>query len=177
MQNVGESIRNTDLFLTGSANRYVSGKCFKNYLWASLAHFSLVADVFALGAVIAIEAWFVCPLHARLFDCSFHCLDSEGPRIAYRGGRIDATGPNNPGVPEPQQTLEEHTAAIARQGFTPEEMTGLVACGHTFSGVQRQFFPDVVPPVDNDTEADVDATFDTTPFNFNSDVWVHLLHL
>jgi hypothetical protein len=53
---------------------------------------------------------------------------SGGPRIAYRGGRVDATGPGPVGVPEPHQSLDEHVASFARQGFTLEEMIGLVAC-------------------------------------------------
>jgi hypothetical protein len=41
---------------------------------------------------------------------------------------VDATGPGAPGVPEPHQSLDKHVANFARQGFTPEEMIGLVAC-------------------------------------------------
>jgi hypothetical protein len=55
-------------------------------------------------------------------------LASGGQRIAYRGGRVDATEPGAYGTPEAHQSLEEHTAIFARQGFTQEEMIGLVAC-------------------------------------------------
>jgi hypothetical protein len=54
---------------------------------------------------------------------------SNGPEIAFRGGRVDAVEPNKPGVPEPQQDLDSHIASFARQGFTKTEMIGLVACG------------------------------------------------
>ncbi|KAJ7613376.1 heme peroxidase, partial [Roridomyces roridus] len=49
---------------------------------------------------------------------------SGGPEIAFRGGRIDAGEPNAPGVPQPQEDLETHIAAFARQGFTSTEMIG-----------------------------------------------------
>jgi len=54
---------------------------------------------------------------------------SGGPILKFRGGRVDALSPNNPGVPEPQQSIDEHVASFAKQGFTPTEMIGLVACG------------------------------------------------
>jgi hypothetical protein len=62
----------------------------------------------------------------------FDWFDSGGPEIAFRGGRIDAGEPNIPGVPEPQQDLDSHIAAFARQGFTQTEMIKLVACGYVF---------------------------------------------
>jgi hypothetical protein len=66
---------------------------------------------------------------------------SGGPRIAYRGGRVDATGPNAPGVPEPHQPLEVHVDKFARQGFTSEEMIGLVACElHNVINPMRSLF-------------------------------------
>jgi hypothetical protein len=71
----------------------------------------------------------------EVFHCSISWLKpvaSGGPEIAFRGGRVDATGPNSPGVPEPQQDLDEHIASFARQGFTQNEMIGLVACGYVF---------------------------------------------
>jgi hypothetical protein len=49
-------------------------------------------------------------------------VSSGGDYIAFRGGRIDATQAGPPGVPEPQDTLAQHTADFARQGFTPQEM-------------------------------------------------------
>jgi hypothetical protein len=58
---------------------------------------------------------------------------SGGPEIAFRGGRVDATEPNAPGVPQPQESLDSHIASFARQGFTQTEMIGLVACGFVLS--------------------------------------------
>ena len=91
---------------------------------------------------------------------------SGGPQVPFRGGRIDATGPNDPGVPEPQQDLANHTAAFKRQGFNPTEMITLVACGHSFGGVQHSAFPDTVPL--DDGLADESQTFDSTPFTFDN---------
>jgi hypothetical protein len=98
---------------------------------------------------------------------------------------VDALVPNSPGVPEPHQSLDEHVANFARQGFTSEEMIGLIACmlrtmllnvthlilfigGHSFGGVERQFFPEIVPSPSNETDENFDATFDTAPFGFDN---------
>ncbi|KAJ7229489.1 heme peroxidase [Mycena rebaudengoi] len=89
-----------------------------------------VADAFAIGAIMAIE------------NCG-------GLDIAFRGGRVEAAVVNSPGVPEPEQDLDSHIASFSRQRFTPTEMIGLVACGHTFGGVQRDPFPDIVPEVND----------------------------
>jgi hypothetical protein len=51
------------------------------------------------------------------------------------------------------------------------DLLQLVACGHSFGGVQHQFFPTIVPPSANDTAADFDATFDSTPFHFDNNVY------
>ncbi|KAJ7280746.1 heme peroxidase [Mycena rebaudengoi] len=110
------------------------------------------ADNLAIALVVAIET-------------------CNGPQIAFRGGRVDAVVPNNPGVPEPQQDLESHIASFARQGFTKTEMIGLVACGHSFGGVQHEQFPDIVPDL-NDPENNLlsVAHFDTTNTNFDNNV-------
>jgi hypothetical protein len=63
-------------------------------------------------------------------------IESKGPEIKFRGGRIDATEANKPGVPEPQQDLDAHIASFARQGFTQTEMIGLVACGCVSSSLK-----------------------------------------
>ncbi|KAF8126229.1 heme peroxidase [Mycena galopus ATCC 62051] len=95
---------------------------------------------------------------------------SGGPEITFRGGRVDATVANAPGVPEPQQDLDSHIASFARQGFTQTEMIGLVACGHTFGGVQHIPFPDIVNVLnDSDNTLDV-AHFDSTFFTFDNNV-------
>ncbi|KAF7351702.1 Peroxidase [Mycena sanguinolenta] len=111
-----------------------------------------MADSIALLAVTAIE------------NCG-------GPQIAFRGGRLDAAQANAPGVPEPEQDLATHIASFARQGFTQTEMIGLVACGHTFGGVQQSFFPDIVPTEPTDpTDTENVAHFDTTYFTFDNNV-------
>ncbi|KAJ6476619.1 putative L-ascorbate oxidase [Mycena vulgaris] len=110
-----------------------------------------VADALALGAITAIES------------CG-------GPEIAFRGGRIDAASPNAPGVPQPQQDLKSHIASFARQGFTQEEMIGLVACGHTFGGVQHAPFPDIVPELDDPNNTESVSHFDSTFIGFDNNV-------
>ncbi|KAF7341539.1 Peroxidase [Mycena venus] len=110
-----------------------------------------IADALAVGAILAIE------------NCG-------GPEIAFRGGRVDAVEPNLPGVPQPQQDLDSHIASFARQGFTQTEMIGLVACGHTFGGVQHDFFPDIVPELNDPSDTDSVAHFDTTNTQFDNKI-------
>ncbi|KAF7362149.1 Peroxidase [Mycena venus] len=110
-----------------------------------------IADTIALAAVMAFE------------NCG-------GPEISYRGGRVDADGPNTPGVPEPQDSLDSHIAAFARQGFTQTEMISLVACGHSFGGVQHSLFPDVVPDLNDTTNRLSVQHFDSTFVTFDNKV-------
>ncbi|KAF7351670.1 Peroxidase [Mycena sanguinolenta] len=110
-----------------------------------------MADSIALGALIAIES------------CG-------GPEIAFRGGRIDAGEVNNPGVPMPQESLLEHTQIFERQGFTPTEMIGLVACGHTFGGVQSSFFPDIANPLNDANDTEDVSHFDSTFVGFDNNI-------
>ncbi|KAF7340537.1 Peroxidase [Mycena sanguinolenta] len=109
------------------------------------------ADAIALAALLAIE------------NCG-------GPEIAFRGGRLDAAEPNAPGVPEPEQDLDSHIAAFARQGFTQTEMIGLVACGHTFGGVQHDPFPDIVNVLNDTTDTEDVAHFDSTFLTFDNNI-------
>ncbi|KAJ4486568.1 heme peroxidase [Lentinula edodes] len=109
---------------------------FRNFVAG--APFLGTADTIALGAIFA------------LAGCG-------GPVIPFSAGRVDATEAGPETVPEPQQDLASHTEAFRRQGFTPTEMIGLVACGHTLGGVRQVDFPLVV----TDTE-DFLQTFDTT---------------
>ncbi|KAF7375663.1 Peroxidase [Mycena sanguinolenta] len=108
-----------------------------------------MADSLALGTIIAIE------------NCG-------GPEIAFRGGRIDAGGPNTPGVPQPQDDLDSHITDFARQGFTQTEMIGLVACGHTFGGVQQAPFPNIVPVLNDPNNTQSVTHFDSTSVNFDN---------
>ncbi|KAJ7736874.1 putative L-ascorbate oxidase [Mycena metata] len=130
------------------------GDGFQNTLAALLGlstRYISIADVLAAGTIIAFE------------NCG-------GPEIAFRGGRVDASEPNAPGVPEPQQDLESHTAAFARQGFTQTEMIGLVACGHTFGGVQQALFPQIVPVLNDTNNAQSVSHFDSTFVTFDNNV-------
>ncbi|KAF8188883.1 heme peroxidase [Mycena galopus ATCC 62051] len=130
------------------------GDGFSNTLGVVLAvtgRYVSNADAIALGLVIAVE------------NCG-------GPEIAFRGGRIDSKVPNNPGVPQPQEDLDTHIAEFARQGFTQTEMIGLVACGHTFGGVQHSFFPDIVNVITDPTDTDSVAHFDTTFVTFDNNI-------
>ncbi|PPQ66407.1 hypothetical protein CVT26_011276 [Gymnopilus dilepis] len=95
---------------------------------------------------------------------------SGGPEIAFRGGRVDAAEPNAPGVPQPQQDLPAHIAAFARQGFTQKEMISLVACGHTFGGVQHEFFPDIVPQLNDPNNTESVMHFDSTFVTFDNNL-------
>ncbi|KAH7092728.1 heme peroxidase [Auriculariales sp. MPI-PUGE-AT-0066] len=117
----------------------------------SLTSNALVGDGIALGAVLAME------------NCG-------GPEIPYRHGRVDAKSSNNPGVPEPQQPLSSHIRSFARSGFSKEEMIGLVACGHTFGGVQNKIFPQIVPPLNDPTNNESTHFFDASGFKFDNAV-------
>ncbi|KAH8101425.1 heme peroxidase [Cristinia sonorae] len=121
------------------------------FITPGLNRYFSVADGIAMAAVVAIEM------------CG-------GPAIPFRGGRIDALKPNDPGVPEPQQSIEEHISNFARQGFTQEEMISLVACGHTFGGVQHTAFPDIAPPSNDANNTSGNAPFDSTFVEFDNKI-------
>ncbi|KAF8180537.1 heme peroxidase [Mycena galopus ATCC 62051] len=97
-------------------------------------------------------------------------ISSGGPEIEFRGGRVDAVEPNAPGVPLPQQSLEDHIAAFSRQGFTSTEMIQLVACGHTFGGVQHDAFPTIVPELNDTNDTESVAHFDSTFIHFDNNI-------
>ncbi|KAJ7734099.1 heme peroxidase [Mycena metata] len=109
-----------------------------------------IADALVIGTIIAIE------------NCG-------GPEITFRG-RVDAGEANAPGVPQPQDDISTHIADFARQGFSQTEMIGLVACGHTFGGVQHVPFPDIVPVLNDTTNTESVGHFDTTPVTFDNNV-------
>ena len=89
---------------------------------------SSMSDLIAMAALFAVEA----------------CSDGKIV-IPYRGGRIDAGKAGPTGVPKPEEDLKSHTDNFKKQGFTMEEMIGLVACGHTLGGVHGVDFPEIVP--------------------------------
>ncbi|KAJ6497776.1 heme peroxidase [Mycena sanguinolenta] len=122
-----------------------------NVVFAHANRYVSFADTIALAALMAFE------------NCG-------GPEIAFRGGRVDATEPNAPGVPQPQDSLDAHIADFSRQGFTQAEMIGLVACGHSFGGVQHAAFPTIVPEQDDPTDTQSVQHFDTTFANFDNNV-------
>ncbi|KAH7311247.1 heme peroxidase [Stachybotrys elegans] len=107
-----------------------------------------MADLIALGAQMSLAS----------------CSDGN-MQIPYRAGRIDATEAGPPGVPEPQQDLDSHTASFKKQGFNVTEMIGLVACGHSIGGVHGVDFPDIV---DHDLEGDERQDFDQTVAHFDN---------
>ncbi|KAJ7144386.1 heme peroxidase [Mycena epipterygia] len=82
---------------------------------------------------------------------------------------------NVPGVPQPQQDLQSHIDSFARQGFTQTEMISLVACGHTFGGVQHAAFPDIVPELNDPTSTLSVAHFDTTFVHFDNNVAIEYI--
>jgi hypothetical protein len=104
---------------------------------------------------------------------------------------VDATEANLPGVPQPEQTLDSHIATFARQGFTQDEMIGLVACGwviyllepptnpfscrHTFGGVQHDAFPNIVPELNDPSDTESVAHFDSTNTHFDNNMCVAVL--
>ncbi|KAF7347937.1 Peroxidase [Mycena venus] len=101
------------------------------------------SDIIAMGVVLA-------------------TVECGGPVIPYRGGRVDAKVAGPPGVPTPDQPLEDFIETFRKQGFTQEEMIGLVACGHTLGGVHNPDFPTLVPPGDIPFEDNI-KLFDGTP--------------
>ncbi|KAJ6528142.1 heme peroxidase [Mycena capillaripes] len=66
-----------------------------------------------------------------------------GPEIAFRGGRIDAVESNAP---------------------------GLVACRHTFGGVQHDPFPDIVGELNDPNSTEDVAHFDSTFVTFDNNI-------
>ncbi|KAL6861941.1 heme peroxidase [Trichoderma novae-zelandiae] len=120
-------------------------------LIAFLTPRSSMADLIALGALFAANG------------CSNGSVE-----IPFRAGRVDATGPGATGVPRPEQPLDEHISSFKKQGFTPQEMIGLVACGHTLGGVHGVDFPEIVDVVNDPATDDNTQTFDTTNTGFSA---------
>ena len=95
---------------------------------------------------------------------------SGGPEVPFRGGRVDARRAGPAGVPQPQEALDSHVASFKRQGFNASEMIALIACGHTFGGVQHAPFPDIVPEMNDPNNTQSSAHFDSTFTHFDNNV-------
>ncbi|EEB89476.1 hypothetical protein MPER_12419 [Moniliophthora perniciosa FA553] len=108
---------------------------------------SSMADLVALGVYTAVR------------ECG-------GPVVKFRAGRIDAKGPGEAGVPEPQTDLEETTRRFEKAGFNVEDMIAMVACGHTIGGVHGNDFPEITG---NNSEESF-PKFDSTNAGFDSQV-------
>ncbi|KAH7241982.1 heme peroxidase [Fusarium tricinctum] len=67
----------------------------------------------------------------------------RGPQVPFRAGRVDAYKAGPSGVPEPSTNMKDTFAAFTKAGFTKEDMTAMVACGHAIGGVHSEDFPDV----------------------------------
>ncbi|KAK7039865.1 heme peroxidase, partial [Favolaschia claudopus] len=139
---------------TRTGARFIPGDGFNNtltFLIATASRYISFADSLALATVIAVE------------NCG-------GPEIPFRWNRTDAAAPNSPGVPEPQEALDAHIGAFARQGFNKEEMIGLVACGHAFGGVEHEPFPQIVPEMNDPENTHSVHPFDSTFVTFDNTV-------
>ena len=94
-----------------------------------------------------------------------------GPRIPYRGGRVDATGPGPSGVPAPDTDLQTTLSFFANAGFSQADSIKLTACGHTLGSVHHGGFPTVM---DNSTVSPNNTQgaghLDTTNAGFDIDV-------
>ena len=104
-------------------------------------------------------------VHLAAAGCSEGKLD-----IPFRGGRIDAHEAGRLGVPEPQQSLDEHTEIFRKQGFNQTEMIGLVACGHSVGGVHGDVFPEIVPDLNDPRNEASQQAFDDSPIVFDNHV-------
>ncbi|RGP73597.1 hypothetical protein FSPOR_1973 [Fusarium sporotrichioides] len=108
------------------------------------------ADLIALGTVVATKG------------CT-------GPDVPFRAGRIDAGKPGPSGVPEPSTNLKETFAAFQKAGFTKEDMTAMVACGHALGGVHSVDFPDVTG-IKADPNNDTSVPFQKDVSSFHNGV-------
>ncbi|KAF8175885.1 hypothetical protein K438DRAFT_1979397 [Mycena galopus ATCC 62051] len=148
---IGDAFSNTMNTVPLLLCRYISSNPLSPLFTSTIVHLDHlrpVTDSIALLATVAVENWYAEPL--RTWSVLELQLECGGPEIALRGGRADAAVANAPG------------------GFTPTEMIGRVACGHTFGGVQRSFFPDIVNVLNDTGDTDDVAHFHTTYFTFDN---------
>lgn len=118
-----------------------------NFLGAFYNSMASMADLIALGAIVAIQS------------CG-------GPALPFRGGRIDAIEAGPPGVPGPTESTQLIQERFANSGFNVSDMISMVACGHSLGGVHGEDFPDVT----SDTSASNRVTFETTPSQFDNKI-------
>ncbi|KAM0541426.1 hypothetical protein ACHAPJ_013244 [Fusarium lateritium] len=113
------------------------------------------SDLTALGVVVAAGA------------CG-------GPKIPFRAGRVDAYKAGPSGVPEPATNLKDTFAAFTKAGFTKQDMTALVACGHALGGVHSVDFPDVTG-IKADPNNDTSVPFQKDVSSFHNGVVTEFL--
>ncbi|KAG7096544.1 hypothetical protein E1B28_003968 [Marasmius oreades] len=89
-----------------------------------------------------------------------------GPVVQFRAGRIDATSPNEQGVPEPTTDLDTTKQQFAKAGFSEADMIAMVACGHSLGGVHGNDFPEITG---NNSEQSF-PKFDSTNGQFDNAV-------
>lgn len=105
------------------------------FMSAYLSPRASISDLIALGVYTSVRA------------CG-------GPVIPIRGGRLDAPGAGETGVPQPEHDIDLFRQQFARMGFTPEEMIQVTACGHTLGRVHRTEFPELI----TQDEVGIDST-------------------
>lgn len=89
-----------------------------------------------------------------------------GPKVEFRGGRVDACNAGPAGVPEPSTDLDKTTATFKKAGFSKQDMIAMVACGHSLGGVHSADFPEIVEiPADPNNDTDVPFQKDVSQIN------------
>ncbi|KAI9706269.1 MAG: hypothetical protein M1820_004844 [Bogoriella megaspora] len=132
-----------------------SGAAFNDSFryWSSFVNSKVsMADLVALGTVTSVG------------NCG-------GPKVLYRGGRIDAAGSGPSGVPAPDTDLDTTLKFFANAGFNQVDSIKLTACGHTLGSVHHEGFPTVM---DNSTTSPNNTAgaghLDITNAGFDADV-------
>ncbi|KAF5722037.1 peroxidase [Fusarium mundagurra] len=129
------------------------GRAFENtFSFFSSFHTprTTASDLTALGTVVAVGM------------CG-------GPTIPFRPGRVDAYKAGPSGVPEPSTNLKDTFSAFTKAGFTKEEMTAMVACGHAIGGVHSDDFPELVG-IKADPNNDTSVPFQKDVSSFHNGV-------
>lgn len=98
-----------------------------------------------------------------------------GPKIPFRGGRIDASEAGPEGVPEAHTSLDDTLGAFEKAGLNRSEMIAMVACGHTLGGVHSANQPEIVG-CEADCDDDVVTHFDSSYAAFDNTVVTEYLN-